>query len=231
MFKGWTIYSRLWLEFGPRPFSVDIAASKLGISKDEAEDIFRLLRSKGLLLEMSLIKGDDKYKLVYPTVYTLLSTRQVRWIRIKQEEYFNLIYLFFPHVYRRVKPLGFAVYGSVARGEANENSDVDILIVSDEFTGSLGKRIEMLLEDIPDVDMEIDILYDMGIYADLSILPLTSEEAFSIPRILFDIPYDGKIIYERDDYLQKLFNEIRKYHEEKGYVRVEDKDNRYWMIV
>ena len=38
----------------------------------------------------------------------------------------------------------FAVYGSVARGQASKNSDVDILLISEELDGSLASRMERL---------------------------------------------------------------------------------------
>ncbi|MEM2821759.1 MAG: nucleotidyltransferase domain-containing protein, partial [Thermoproteota archaeon] len=48
-------------------------------------------------------------------------------------------------VLSRSRLTSLAVYGSVARGTAKENSDIDLLtFISNSFSGSIGKRIDML---------------------------------------------------------------------------------------
>ena len=52
---------------------------------------------------------------------------------MKQERYVQLIYDCFRAVDRAVKLTSFVIYGSVARGSASPTSDLDVLVVSDDF--------------------------------------------------------------------------------------------------
>lgn len=49
---------------------------------------------------------------------------------------------------RNYRLTSICLYGSVARGTARRDSDVDLLVVSDDFSGSLASRVEHVLQDL-----------------------------------------------------------------------------------
>ncbi|MGC8962124.1 MAG: nucleotidyltransferase domain-containing protein [Candidatus Bathyarchaeia archaeon] len=95
-----------------------------------------------------------------------------------------------------------AVYGSVARGTAGNTSDLDLLAVSDDFKGTLGERIESLMERVKEkVEPETRFLRENGIHTFLSLYPLTSHEVEKLPLIMRDMVDDARIVYDEDGFL------------------------------
>ena len=104
------------------------------------------------------------------------------------------------------------LFGSVARGEANEGSDVDLLIISETFKGSFGERFQLFQE------VERDLLNSeprrrlrkRGLGTLISPIPLTSEEVERHPPILLDILTDGIILYDKDGFTRKHLTELKR---------------------
>jgi hypothetical protein len=65
----------------------------------------------------------------------------------------------------------FAVYGSVARGAASNHSDINILLVSDSFEGSLTSRLNKLYQVEGQLEGELRLLRGHGAYTPLSLYP------------------------------------------------------------
>lgn len=104
----------------------------------------------------------------------------------------------------------FAIYGSVARGNASNISDIDILLISDSFYGSLASRIEKVckIEDL--VKDELKWLKDHSIYTSLSFYPLRKNEAERIPLLFLDMIDDAVIIYDKNRFLENLLLNLNK---------------------
>jgi predicted nucleotidyltransferase len=63
------------------------------------------------------------------------------------------------------------------------DSDVDLLVVSDDFGGSLASRVERVLQDLErEVSSEVERLRKYGVDTGLSIYPLRREEVSRLPR-------------------------------------------------
>jgi len=76
------------------------------------------------------------YRLISPECFILLASGEVRKVEIPQERYLELIYACFRALRKIINLKSLAVYGSVARGTASKNSDLDLLVVSGDFKGS-----------------------------------------------------------------------------------------------
>ncbi len=128
--------------------------------------------------------------------------------------------------------LAFAVFGSTARGEAKfPESDIDLLIVVKEITGSLGKRIEIL----KDVEKELEKTEEYRIFKkrywspEFQVHLLSKEELKAHPPILLDMVEDALIIYDTG-ILKEELDEIREKLRKLGAKRIKRGKDRYWIL-
>lgn len=97
------------------------------------------------------------------------------------------------------------LFGSFARGEAGQGSDIDILVVSEGLKGSLGSRFELFDE----IERQLvssaarKRLRDMGFGTLISPVPLAPDEVKKNPPILLDVLTDGVILYDREQFIKK----------------------------
>lgn len=117
---------------------------------------------------------------------------------------------------------GILLFGSVARGDWTEDSDIDLLVVVDEWDKKSWKRSEELLA-------LRKRLRETGEYSDsvesghvpiIQHYPIDVEEASLNHRIYPEIALDGIILYEREDFLTELKADVRERLEEEGARRV-----------
>jgi predicted nucleotidyltransferase len=151
--------------------------------------------------------------------------------KIKQERYIQLICDTFLNLSKNFSLTSLCIYGSVARGKAKFNSDLDILIVSDDFKGTLASRIDELITIEEKVFDEIERLKRDGIYTSLSFLPLRKEEVTRFPLILLDLTEEGIIIYDEEFFLEKILVKLKAKLIELNARRIFiDEDTWYWDL-
>lgn len=108
--------------------------------------------------------------------------------------------------------VSLVLYGSVARGEAGEGSDLDLLVVSKAFSDSPGSRFEVFNE------IEVELrqtqayrrLRELRLGTLISPIPLAPEEILEHPPILLDIISDGIILYDKDDFMKNHLRELER---------------------
>jgi len=202
---------------------------KLGLSEGRLMVAFSMLRRRGAL---TIFEGGRPrlYRLMKPENYMLIASGYVNLIDLRQGRYLNLIYDFYRCVKDLFKINSYAIYGSVARGQARRDSDVDILIVSRDFSGSISSRIDGVYPCIEEVSKEVNWLIDHNIYAPLSIYPLKPSELNRLPILLLDISEEAKIVYD-DGTLDRVFKILRARLAEIGARKIVLGDGRwYWDL-
>lgn len=120
------------------------------------------------------------------------------------------------------------LFGSVARGEAGESSDIDILIIAKKF-GSEG-RFEVfnaIEKDLKTLD-EYQELKDNKLGTLISPVPLTPSEVENNPSILLDMVTDGIILYDVDDFIENKMKSLRKKLKKMGSKKIFLDDKRYF---
>lgn len=125
------------------------------------------------------------------------------------------------------------LFGSVARGEAGEGSDIDLLVVLESFNDSFGERFRIFQE------IENELLTSRSrlelrkrrLGTLISPIPLTKDEVKQHPPIMLDILTDGIILYDKDDFIKRQLNELQERLKALGARKVRLPDGRwYWDL-
>jgi len=225
-------YARLYLEFGLETFTFSEAVKVLGKSEEWINVAFSRLHRHRLLYLFERSRP-RLYRVVSPEAMVLVLSGKVRSIdKVRQERYLQLILDASLHLMRSYRLTSICLYGSVARGTARRDSDVDLLVVSDDFSGSLASRVERILKDVEEkVSGEIERLRRYGVDTGLSIYPLRREEVLRFPPILLDLTEDGIILYDEGFFLERALTRLRARLSELNARRVFiGEDSWYWDL-
>lgn len=223
-------YSKLYMRFGCELFTFSEAAEYLSLNRNRLSVAFSKLHSKRLLLVFDRSRP-RRYRLLDGENFLILASGVVRNVdKIASERYLKLILDCLRILLKSLDLVSFAVYGSVARGSPTQNSDVDILLVSDSLEGSLGSRIEKLCR-VEALKGELKWLRRHGVYTSLSLYPLRREEAKRLPLLFLDLTEEAAILYDKDGFLEATLLELKRRLLEQGAKRVAvDKGRWYWYL-
>jgi len=126
--------------------------------------------------------------------------------------------------------ISVVVYGSVARGSQNFDSDLDLLIIADKLPKGRMKRIREF-EAVEDrVEPFLKSLQKEGINSRISALIKTPEEAKRGSPLFLDMVEDARILFDRDGFFSAVLEKLRKRLEELGAKRVWKGNAWYWIL-
>ncbi len=143
------------------------------------------------------------------------------------EEYARRVKEFFG--YRLVS---ICFFGSVARGDATPESDIDAMVVAEGLPRDVGSRVR---ETAPihksyrrsEAYRNLRSLARSGFVSDLF---LTPDEAKSHPPILLDLTRDGVVVYDKEGFLEGVLDDIRLRLQQLGAERVTAKKGYFWIL-
>lgn len=119
------------------------------------------------------------------------------------------------------KILGILLFGSTARGEATNSSDIDLLIVLQP-----GSRIERNLYTVWDrILTTLDIDRKSRFSPQFVSLPSSSSEASGL---WCEVAIDGQVIWEADDKVSGLLRSLRRSIAEGEWLRKVTHGAPYW---
>jgi len=224
-------YSKLFNEFGLERFTFQDARSFLGFDENKLAVVFSKLHSRRILLIFDVCRP-RLYRLLNPENFVLLASENVRNLdQVAQERYVKLLCDSFRALSKTFALSSFAVYGSVAKGTAKKQSDVDILLVSNDFSGSLGSRIDKLYKVEVSLRDELSWLRNHGIYPTLSFYPLREDEAKRMPLIFLDLTEEALLLYDKERFLEGILTDLKTRILRLGGRRVAvDKERWYWDL-
>ncbi len=129
--------------------------------------------------------------------------------------------------------ISVVLFGSVARGKADEGSDVDLLVVSKDFKGSFGERFQLFQEidrDLLNSEARRRLRRE-GYGTLISPIPLTPKEVEGNPPILLDILTDGIVLYDREGFIKGCLAELKGRLKALKARKVQLGDGRwYWDL-
>ncbi|MFQ5987047.1 MAG: nucleotidyltransferase domain-containing protein [Thermoplasmata archaeon] len=128
---------------------------------------------------------------------------------------------------------GVLLFGSVARGDWTKDSDIDLLVLLQEYpTDRVGVVADLLavrkaLRRTP----EYQQAYRAGFVPTVEFHPLDREDASRFRRLYLEALTEGVILLDRGGHLADLLRRFRERLREAGGKRVEARDQgHYWVL-
>jgi hypothetical protein len=124
------------------------------------------------------------------------------------------------------------LFGSIARGEDDPESDVDVLVVIEGLSKDMGDRFREANDLFGQLKTTsaYRAVRNAGRNAFISDIFLTPNEVETHPPILLDIVSDGIILYDKEEFLQRVLSDIKARLDELGARRVKAKKGYYWIL-
>jgi len=126
--------------------------------------------------------------------------------------------------------ISVVVYGSVARGEAKRDSDVDLLIVARNLPRSRFARQDLFIEVEEKLEEILKRLEEEGYRVDFSPILLTPEEAARIRPLYLDMVEDAVVLYDKGGFFASVLAKLKARLEELGAQRVRLGKRWYWVL-
>jgi len=127
--------------------------------------------------------------------------------------------------------VSLVVYGSVARGRARRDSDLDLLVIFEDLPRGALERVRLFerAEDL--IQPLLDGLMDSGYAVALSPVIKTRSEAARFSPIYLDMTEDAVIVYDKDGFFEGVLTRLIKRLRELGARRVWVNDKSwYWVL-
>lgn len=115
------------------------------------------------------------------------------------------------------------LFGSVGRGEARADSDVDLLVVIRDLPPGRMRR-RMLL------DPAMKSAAKRGLTAAFNCHIRSPEEAKRITVMYFDFPYDAKVLHDRGSFFAGIIEDVRERIHLTGATRKRIGKFHYWDL-
>lgn len=123
------------------------------------------------------------------------------------------------------------LYGSLARGEVKKDSDIDLLIISENLPKERSRRQDMFMELEKESDEEIKRIYEKwGCYPYISPILKTKEEARNLSPLYLDMVTDAKILYDKDDFFKEILEKLRMELDSLNAKKIKVGKKWYWDL-
>jgi len=122
------------------------------------------------------------------------------------------------------------LFGSVARGQARPDSDIDLLIVCRQLPQGAFQR-QALLEPVRQrLQADLEPLWRQGCYVDFTELLKDETEAPQHRLLYLDMTEEAILLFDRDNFFADILARLRKRLSELGSQRKQLGNIRYWDL-
>ncbi len=120
--------------------------------------------------------------------------------------------------------VSIVLFGSIARGDFSENSDIDILVIAKNFPKKFSKRIDLFIPIVEKARKKSPN------YPFIQVYPLTMNEALKNRPIYLDLITDAIILYDEENFMMNILNKLFKKLKELGAKKIY-LENGSWIWV
>ena len=122
------------------------------------------------------------------------------------------------------------LFGSVARGEAGPDSDLDLIVIGETLPAGRFARLRLLEPADRVFETELDRLYARGVRTRLSLVVKTRDEARRLVPLYLDLVEDARLLYDRDGFFAGVLARLRSRLAVNGAERRVLGRVRYWVL-
>lgn len=128
--------------------------------------------------------------------------------------------------------VSIVLYGSVARGKARLDSDVDLLLILREIPTEYWKRLQPFLPILRQLRKQQcwKNLEQQGITPFLSLLILSLEEAKENRYLYLDMIKEARILLDQESFFQRKLESLQQKLQELGARKVRRNGDWYWDL-
>ena len=213
----------------------EILGNPRTLSKKLAELVVLGLVAKADRLYSLTEKGNDIADMVMRLEERLAPSPEIDVERVPHAAYRKVLRRFCELLLRRYgeRLKGVLLFGSVARGDWDESSDMDLLIVLDGLDG--GRRGE--LREVLKLESELRGTREhaeamaKGFLPSIEVYPLAADDAKHFRRLYLDALTEGIVLFERDGFLHRLIEAFKRRLKELGSRRIDlPGAGHYWEL-
>lgn len=228
-------YVKLYARFNLEPFDFEQAREALGLDAQRVRLSLSRLKRAGYMVVFGKAYRRRFYRLLDPSIVLFALGVGLKGYERVQGAYTRLILLFARRILERYggRVVSIVLYGSVARGCAEKDSDLDQLLIIEDLPPSYSRRIGELvsLEFDPPLRRELEFLRGEGYAVDFSYVPLTPEEAKSFRPLFLDVLTDGICVFDRDSFFERQASIFLGRLSSLGARRMKARNGLwYWMV-
>jgi predicted nucleotidyltransferase len=221
-------YTSLWINFKEEPISFK-DAKKL-INKYPSNYISEIKKANWLFV-FEKIGRKRYYRLLSPNLFTFSYGYNLNIEWLEQSEYAHLILKVFKCLKQDLEEnlISFGIYGSLSRGEAQKESDLDIFLITKELGMTLVQRSSYLhmISKNPLIQEELELLNSKEYYPTINYHCRDVEE-LTINYFMIDISFDLKILYDQG-VLKNFLNKIQKIVKKQGIERKKLEGDKHYL--
>jgi len=135
--------------------------------------------------------------------------------------------------YFKERIVGVLLFGSIARGDWNRASDIDLLVIVQDWNKPVwerGRELLILRNQLRQTEEYRKAIAE-GYTPIIQHYPLDLAEAQQFHRVYIDASIDGLILFEKDQFLTSLLKNVRNKLMEKGARRVVNPNGVFYWIL
>ena len=224
------VYGTLYDKFSTDLFTFEELRRTTGLGLDSTLKCASLLRGRGYMVIFSRSGRTRRYRLLSPDQALFAHLQMKNLGVVRQQRYIHLLVDVCMQLRRSsLGLLGVWLFGSVARGDARPNSDLDLLVAASGLKGSRSRMADVAMSPV-NVGSEKTFFFRNGFVTDVSLYPMTEEELGRFYPIMLDVLDQGVIIYERGEILSRAARSMKDWLSSMRVRRVTLKSGWMWLL-